>query len=842
MYGNTLVRLLEQHARERPRAEALRAPSQPPLTYGELAGHVERVSGLLAGRGFGREDRIALALPDEAATVTALLSVTAVAIAAPLPIGLPLHEARQVLSGLGARAIAVPQRSSVPAAAAARELGIEVLELESRPSGPAGLFDLHGRGDPGGLAAVSAASPADAAFVLCTSGTAGEPRRVRITHAQFCGAGRDACRVWGLTADDRGFTVSPLFHLAALYHTLAFPLVSGSSIFVSPGFAAERFRRWFQEAMPTYFGASPAVYQAILDRAGDPEELRHRAPLRFVRSAAAPLPSSLKERVEALFGVPVLEAYALTEAGLVTAVTEKHAGRKPGSVGRSVGPSLAIVDASGRPLPTGLVGEIVVEGPGVMAGYDGDPEATSGAFFGHWLRTGDLGRLDADGDLWITGRLKEQVNRGGEKISPGEVDEALLAHPDVAEAAAFGVAHPRLGEDLAAVVVLRPSAAVVAATLRAFVAARLAAVKVPSKIVFRDALPRNASGKVPRNGLAAMLGLTSDARPAVQAGPESAASSTASVLERAIAEQLANVLGVQRVSAEDDFFELGGDSVAAAQLMARLHERLGVSLPVSVLFDAPSAGALAEHVGTTEGAAWGPLVPLRARGAGQPLFFVHGLGGGVMFLSKLASRLEGRPFFGLQAPGFDGAEPPLTDVPGLAAHYVRALQRRQPLGPYLLGGFCMGSAVALEMARQLEHGGQEVSLLVLLDPPPLPLGARRRPQDRLRVALSALANRLHRNEPGPPISPVEAPLMQANRRALRRYRPRPVEARLALFLAGQGPPEAAEEAEHALRRLTRGGVRVERIGAGHAELLQEPAVDAVATRIEALLAGLGASA
>ncbi len=838
MYGNTLVRLLEQHARERPRAEALRAPSQPPLTYGELAGHVERVSGLLAGRGFGREDRIALALPDEAATVTALLSVTAVAIAAPLPIGLPLHEARRVLSGLGARAIAVPQRRAVPAAAAARELGIEVLEFESRPSGPAGLFDLNGRGDRGRLAAVSAASPADAAFVLRTSGTAGEPRRVRITHAQFCGAGRDACRVWGLTAGDRGFTVSPLFHLAALYHTLAFPLVSGSSVFVSPGFDAERFRGWFQEAMPTHFGASPAVYQAILDRAGGPEELRHRAPLRFVRSAAAALPSSSRERVEALFGVPVLEAYALTEAGLVSAVTEKQARRKPGSVGRSVGPSLAIVDASGRPLPTGSVGEILVEGPGVMAGYDGDPEATSAAFFGHWLRTGDLGWLDADGDLRITGRLKEQINRGGEKISPREVDEALLAHPAVAEAAAFGVAHPRLGEDLAAVVVLQPDAAVAPASLRAFVAARLAPFKVPSRIVFRDAIPRNAAGKVPRNGLAAMLGPGGHGRPAVQPGPRSAAAPIASLLERSIAEELARVLDVPGISVADDFFDLGGDSVGAAELMARLHERLGVSLPVSVLFDAPSAGALAEHVRSTEVAAWGPLVPLRARGSGLPFFFVHGIGGGVMFLSKLAGRLEGRPFFGLQAPGFDGREPPLGEVPCLAAHYVRAVQRSQPLGPYLLGGFCMGVAVALEMAYQLEQQQQAVSLLILLDPPPLPLGARCRLQDRLGVALSALANRLRGHGPGPPISPAEAPLVQANRRALRRYRPRPVEAPLALFFAEQGPPEPAQEAEHALRRLTGGDVRVERISAGHAELFQEPAVDAVAARIRALLAGV----
>ncbi len=832
MSEDTLVRLLEQHARERPHAEAVRAPGQPPLTYRELACHVRRISGLLAGRGFAREDRIALALPDEATTVTALLAVTAVAIAAPLPSALPLQEARQVLGGLRASSLVVSKRTDVPAAAAARELGLEVFELDVRADGPAGVFDVETRAAP---AAVPAAAPGDVAFVLCTSGTTGKPRRVRISHAQICKAGKDACRVWRLRADDRGFTVSPLFHLAALYHTLAFPLVSGSSIFVCPGFDHERFRDWFQEANPTHFGASPAAYQAILDRAVGLEQLRQWGPLRFVRSAAAPLSRSTQERVEAAFGVPVLEAYALTEAGLVTAVAEEHAGRKPGSVGRSVGPLLSIVDDSGRPLPTGSVGEVLVQGPGVMAGYDADPEATSAAFFGPWLRTGDLGWQDEDGDLWITGRLKEQINRGGEKISPPEVDEALLAHPLVAEAAAFGVPHPRLGEDLAAVVVLRPGAAIAPATLRAFVASRLAPFKVPSRIVFQAALPRGPAGKVPRTKLAGILGLTSEGRP-VEPRP-GALAWPRSALEQAIVEQLSSTLDVPSVSVDDDFFDLGGDSVTAAVLMARLQERLGARLAVSVLFHAPTAAALAEHVAKTVGATWGPLMPLRARGSRRALDFVHGLGGGVMFLSSLAARLEGRPFLGLQAPGFDGREPPIAELPRLAAHYVQAVKRHQPRGPYLLGGFCMGAAVALEMARQLEQDQQEVKLLVLVDPPPLPLGARRRPADRLRVALGALSNRLRGREPGPAISSTESPLMQANRRALRRYRPRKVQAPLALFFAERGPPEPAEEAEHALRRLTWGNVRVERVSAAHGALLDEPTVAALAGRIEALLAG-----
>jgi len=835
MAGDTLVRLLELHARERPHAEAIRAPGRRPLVYGELATHVRSISGQLAAQGFGREDRIALALPDEATTVTALLSITAVAIAAPLPSALPVREARRVLNGLRARALIVSSQGQVPAVQAAGELGLDVLELAPRPDGPAGIFELA---TPRGLAAVSAspAAPGDVAFVLCTSGTTGEPRRVGISHAKFCGAGRDACRVWNLRADDRGFTVSPLFHLAALYHTLAYPLASGGSVFVGPGLDLQRFRDWFQEANPTHFGASPAVYQAILDRAVGLEALRDWPGLRFVRSAAAPLSRSTQERVEAAFGVPLLEAYALTEAGLVSAVGEEHAGRKPGSVGRSVGPQLSIVDDSGRPLSTGSVGEVLVKGPGVMEGYDGDPEATSAAFFGRSLRTGDLGRLDDDGDLWITGRLKEQINRGGEKISPHEVDQALLAHPAVAEAAAFGIPHPRLGEDLAAVVVVRAGTAVTAATLRAFVSSRLAPFKVPSRIVFQDSLPRTPVGKVPRSKLAGRLGwMSPGCRVAESPGPPIR---PRSALEQAITGQLSKVLGLPTVSVDDDFFELGGDSVAAAELMARLHERLGASLPVSLLFDAPTAGTLAEHVAKTEGAAWGPLVPLRALGTRRALFFVHAIGGGVMFLSRLAARLEGRPFFGLQAPGFDGREPPIGELPRLAAHYVEAVRRRQPLGPYLLGGFCMGCAVALEMAGQFERDGQEVKLLVLVDAPPLPLGARRRPADRLRVALGAVANRLRGREPGPAISPTESPLMQANRRALRRYRPGPVQAPLALFFAEQAGPQPALEAEHALRRLTRGGVRVERVDAAHSGLLEEPGVGILAARIEVLLSGL----
>lgn len=833
MPSETLLELLEEAARTLPDAPAFSAPGRASSGWKTILEHVNGVRRRVAAAGLGSGERLVIAVPDGVDAAVALLASSCVCVAVPIPAATPEDEAARLLARLGARAVLVLAGAPTPMAAVARSQGLRVLEIV--PQAGAGVFSFADQ--DGHDLAPHAPTGGDVAVLLHTSGTTSESRRVAFTHAQLCQVGREGVELLSLTPDDASLCFAPTFHLAGLYYAVVYPLSSRAPVFVTPGFDPARFFDWFSAARPTFFGGSPTAHQAIADAAAGHADTIRAGRLRLIRSAAALLKPADLARIERIFGVPVLDGYALTEAGLVASARPDPASRKPGTVGRAfAGAEIRIADDAGTALPVGQAGEVLVRSHRVMREYDGDPEATRAAFHGDWLRTGDEGFLDAEGFLTITGRLRERLNRGGEKVSPQEVDEVLLAHPGVAGAAAFGIPHARLGEDLAAVVVPRPGVALDAADVRAFVAQRLAPFKVPSRVLVRDRIPRGATGKIPRRRLHELLGLQETAAPVPPAGPERARESRVDVAH-VIALELGRVLD-RPVAPDDDFFELGGDSLSAVALMRRLDVVLGSRLAATALFAAPSPRALAARLASEGGTDWGPLVPFRATGSGAPLFFVHALGGGVLFFARLAAHLEGRPFFGLQAPGFDGADAPLAEIPAIAARYVAAVRGRQPRGPYRLGGFCMGAAIAMEMARQLEADGERVDLLALLDPPPLPLGARRHVGDRARVAISAAWNRLRGREPGPPIAAHEPAVVRAHRLALRRYRPGRVAAPLALFFAEGGSREPALEAEHALRRLTSGRVDVATVTAGHKGLFEEPAIGQLAARIEARLAAL----
>jgi acyl-CoA synthetase (AMP-forming)/AMP-acid ligase II len=286
------------------------------------------------------------------------------------------------------------------------------------------------------------------------------------------------------------------------------PLAAGGSVFCPPPFNALRFFAWMEEAVPTWYTAVPTMHQAILARGGRHQALTQAHPLRFIRSSSASLPPQTLAELEAVFGAPVLEAYGMTEAAhQMTSNPLPPRQRKPGTVGIAAGPEVAIMDGEGTLLPPGQTGEIVIRGENVTPGYENNPAATAEAFKGGWFRTGDQGIVDDDGYVRISGRLKEIINRGGEKISPREVDDVLMAHPAVQQAVTFALPHRTLGEDVAAAVVLRVGMHATEQDLRDFVAARLIAFKVPRKVLFLDELPKGATGKPQRIGLADKLGL-----------------------------------------------------------------------------------------------------------------------------------------------------------------------------------------------------------------------------------------------------------------------------------------------------------------------------------------------
>jgi acyl-CoA synthetase (AMP-forming)/AMP-acid ligase II len=286
------------------------------------------------------------------------------------------------------------------------------------------------------------------------------------------------------------------------------PLASGSTIFCTPGFNALKFFSWMAECKPTWYTAVPTMHQTILARASQNKEVIAANPLRFLRSSSSSIPPQVIAELEAVFNAPLIESYGMTEASHQMASNPlPPAVRKPGTVGRAAGPEVGIMDDSGKLLGTDATGEIVIRGPNVTLGYENNPKANGEAFTNGWFRTGDQGMLDKDGYLSITGRLKEIINRGGEKISPREVDEVLMDHPAVAQVVTFAIPHDKLGEDVGAVVVLREGKTATDRELRDFVGTKLADYKVPRKILFMDEIPKGATGKLQRIGLAAKLGL-----------------------------------------------------------------------------------------------------------------------------------------------------------------------------------------------------------------------------------------------------------------------------------------------------------------------------------------------
>jgi len=345
-------------------------------------------------------------------------------------------------------------------------------------------------------------------MVLHTSGTTSRPKIVPLSQRNLCASARNIGRTLQFTPGDRGLNIMPLFHIHGLIAGVLSPLAAGSQVYCTPGFNALKFFGWMDEAKPTWYTAVPTMHQAILSRASKNAEVIARHPLRFIRSSSSSMPPQVIRELEEVFGAPLIESYGMTEAAHQMASNPlPPAVRKPGSVGVAAGPEVAIMSEDGHLLAQGETGEIVIRGPNVTAGYENNPKANAEGFRDGWFRTGDQGVMDAEGYVSLTGRLKEIINRGGEKVSPREVDEILMDHPAVAQVVCFGMPHPKLGEEVAACVVLREGQAVPERELQAFVGKRAADFKVPKKILFMEEIPKGATGKLQRIGLAAKLGL-----------------------------------------------------------------------------------------------------------------------------------------------------------------------------------------------------------------------------------------------------------------------------------------------------------------------------------------------
>ncbi len=578
--------LLDAQAARDPLAIAIGAPGRSPLSYGRLRRRVDDIVVTLHALGVGRNDRVALVVPNGPEMAVAFLGVASAATAAPLNPGYRAEEFDFYLSDLGAKAVIVQTGVAPLVTEVARARGINVVELVPEPDTEAGAFSLRGT-RPAGSTSDGRAEPGDIALVLHTSGTTSRPKVVPLTQLNLCVSARNVRAVLELSSADRCLNVMPLFHIHGLVAALLASLTAGGTVICTPGFYAPEFFGWVDECCPTWYTAVPTMHQAILLRAAAHREVIARRRLRFVRSSSASLPQQTMAQLEATFEAPLIEAYGMTEAShqMASNPLPPHP-RKPGSVGLSAGPDIAVMDQGGVLLPRGERGEVVIRGRNVTPGYENNHSANATSFTNGWFRTGDQGYLDEEGYLFLTGRLKEIINRAGEKISPREVDEVLLDHAAVIQAVTFAVPDPILGEDVGAAIVLRDGATATAKEIRDFAATRLVDFKVPRIVVFCDEIPKGPTGKVQRVGLAQRLGVDASSRPALASERDIVTARTP--LEQRLADIWVDVLKVERLGVDEHFLDLGGDSVLAALLVSRIRDELRLELSPRSLFDAPT--------------------------------------------------------------------------------------------------------------------------------------------------------------------------------------------------------------------------------------------------------------
>lgn len=592
----TIWNLIAHFAENTPDALAIVAPGRNSLTYGSLQRLMRDVCYTFRSMGISQTDRVALILPSTPVAATAFISVAACSIAAPLNPGYTQSEWEFYLKDLRATHLITTEGFAALPRKVAQELGISVQELVFKAEDDAGWFQLRDESGKTGFSnscdkwnLTPEATCSDVALLLHTSGSTSRPKSVPLTQESITLSSYLSGQSLGLSARDRSLHMLPMYHVHGLISALLIPLSTGGSIAVTSGFESELFSGWLEELRPTWYSAPPAMHQMILDHAIKADISFAQSTLRFIRSGSAPLWPELIRGLQDRFCTPVVEAYGMTEVPQISGNPPKKC--KPGSVGKRVVSEMAIMDENGIEVSAGKLGEIAVRGPTVTRGYESCSEGDVALFRNGWFYTGDLGWLDAEGYLFLAGRLKEVINRGGEKVSPSEIDIILLNHPAVNQATTFARPHPVLGEDVVAVVVVAGETVPDETGLRKYAACFLPHFKVPARIFVVNEIPKGPGGKVQRSQL-----------PRIFAEKlEVSYDSPVNEWEELIAEIYAEVLNRQSVGRSDNFFDLGGHSLLAAQVINRLNSYCNVNLNANSMFEAPTVAALAALVGSSCG-------------------------------------------------------------------------------------------------------------------------------------------------------------------------------------------------------------------------------------------------
>jgi oxalate---CoA ligase len=701
--------LIRRNARKAPSAPALVSVDHGVISWQKLHAQVDRTRTILSAFGLGDGDCVALLLPNGPVLAQMFLSVAACATCAPINPHVSPAELAFYLRNLGARAIIISELAPSSTIEVAVRAEIKIFKLKS--SG--GIFELFSSEPLPEKCKVRPINSDSVALLLHTSGTTARPKLVPLRHGSLLNSAYDTASWLQLSRDDRCLNIMPLFHIHGLIGGLLSALVGGGSSVCPPDFRPDQFFHWLIDTQATWYTAVPTMHRAIVNRVSEYPELTGRNSLRFVRSCSAPLPPSLSAELFRTFNAPIIEAYGMTEAAhQMTSNPLPPAVQKPGTVGLPAGPDISVMNETGDLLEAGAVGEVVIRGRSVITGYQGNEVANTDSFTNGWFRTGDLGRFDEDGYLTLVGRLKEQVNKGGMKISPFEIEEALLNHPDVLEAAAFSVPHPTLGESIAAAVVLHPGAPVTSVDLRGFLCGHLAPFKIPHRIFLLDQLPKGATGKLQRRDLSKTL-LSTPSTPLRDLPPKGH-------LEIEIGKIWAKLLNRDNINCTDDFFNIGGDSLLATQMLLEIERLTGQSVPETLVFEESTIRRLARRVTKLDDSKGTPLIEVRRGSGGQPFIFFHGsyIDGGY-YARRLCELLDTQRGFVVVVPHGLLDEPVPPSIEEMAAQRLPLVLEAQPQGPFRLGGYCNGGLVAFELARLLMKAGHRVEFVAMVDTPTL---------------------------------------------------------------------------------------------------------------------------
>ena len=494
--GDTLLELLSRGLDNHP---AIVSSDGVVVTYSSLRKQVGMLACQLRSMGIQQSDRVGIVQPNGVESIISFLAVTIAGTAAPLNPAYTSDEFEFYLDDTNAKGLI----TSDDVGADARNLiGNDILDIRVSSTSE-GLVKFTNENIDDYAQHDIAPSEDDIALVLHTSGTTSRPKRVPLRHRNLIVSVRNIVETYSLPSTDVSLCIMPLFHVHGLVASTLATLYSGGTIVVPPSFSPMGFWQLVKEHDVTWFSAVPTMFQSVLSRTRG-KTVAGETKLRFIRSCSAALsPITLKE-MEDVSGVPVVEAYGMTEAAHQMASNLLPPGQRvPGSVGQGTGVKIAIMDEEDHLQPTGTIGEVVISGANVIDGYESNAEANASSFVGQWFRTGDRGVLNEEGVLTLQGRLKELINRSGEKISPIEIDEVLLSHECVSEAVAFGVPHSVHGEEPVAAVVLKND--ISERELINFCKEKIATFKVPRKIHIVESIPRTATGKIQRRIVAEVI-------------------------------------------------------------------------------------------------------------------------------------------------------------------------------------------------------------------------------------------------------------------------------------------------------------------------------------------------